>query len=447
MKPWVLMAALAAVLAAPAPLAAQVIDVYVDAVKGQDVTGDGSSGTPYRTMTRAVQDSGSWPVVTRIHVAPGRYDEPLGESFPIQLERDTEVLGSGAHQTIVSGSGAGELIRLAWNSLVSDVTFENAGTGIASPGSCNTSSGTTRFVRRCVVRDCDVGVHLIDCNYSDHGVAFVSSIVHDCGIGLLGESTGWDYQSVTVILYGSTVTRNGIGVEQAGPGERYVKVFDSIVAGNGDDTIDGWYYDNYVVESSVLGDPTWIGVDGNVGIDPELFAPDAGDLHLESTSAVVDLPGPAPDWPPRAAWVSTSWWIWETSYADVGDLDGDARLVGAATDAGADELAIPTIWARGPAQLGATLTIGAQSDPLDALFVFWSAALFDEPLLGLVWLAPPWFPLSIVGTDTQGTGLATTQLPSLALLAGLEVHVQAIRAIGPSLELEGTKPRTLRLLP
>jgi parallel beta-helix repeat protein len=82
-------------------------DYFVSAASGSD-TYDGSSGAPFKTITKAlsVADSGD-----TIIVAPGRYDAALGETFPLVIPDWVELIGDepnkggGTTPTLIFGGG------------------------------------------------------------------------------------------------------------------------------------------------------------------------------------------------------------------------------------------------------------------------------------------------------------------------------------------------------
>ena len=194
----------------------------------------------------------------------------------------------------------------------------------------------------------------------------------------------------------------------------------------------------------MLGDPAFVGIDGNLGLDPGLAAIATGDAHLTSTSPVVDSPAPPPTWPPVAMWV-TAPWPHEDSYSDVADLDGDPRQVGAAFDPGADELRIPTLYAWDRPELGSTFFVRAQADPFDPLFVYYSAGLLGTPLFGFVWLAPPQLLLATPVADAAGFASLTAVVPENPGLVGVDLYLQAARPAGGF--FDGTAPVWIRLQP
>lgn len=77
---------------------------YVDAVYGSNLTGDGSLQAPWQTITYALSQITSSNV--EIHVAPGTYNQALGESFPLVMESDVSLIGAGYATTIIAGNSA-----------------------------------------------------------------------------------------------------------------------------------------------------------------------------------------------------------------------------------------------------------------------------------------------------------------------------------------------------
>ncbi len=78
-------------------------DYYVDA--NASPGGDGSSLRPYRTITAAIDAfSGPQGEPKTVRLAPGTYDEALGERFPLVL-RGLSMVGAGQDKTFIVGSG------------------------------------------------------------------------------------------------------------------------------------------------------------------------------------------------------------------------------------------------------------------------------------------------------------------------------------------------------
>jgi hypothetical protein len=78
-------------------------DYYVDA--SAPPGGNGSKQNPFKTITLAIAAYGVSPgVAKKAYVAPGTYDEALGERFPLVL-RGLSLEGAGADRTLVVGTG------------------------------------------------------------------------------------------------------------------------------------------------------------------------------------------------------------------------------------------------------------------------------------------------------------------------------------------------------
>ena len=94
-------------------------DYYVDSTAPQG--GNGSKLQPFKTITAAIQAHDASPGVARkAYVAAGRYDEALGERFPLVL-RGLSLQGAGQDRTSIAGTGRfdhrpeGGSIRMSWS--------------------------------------------------------------------------------------------------------------------------------------------------------------------------------------------------------------------------------------------------------------------------------------------------------------------------------------------
>lgn len=419
-------------------------EVYVDALHGSDASGSGTPAAPFKTIRKGVLALvGAGP--HSVHVAPGLYDAALGEQFPIVLGSDVSLLGAGVHETILSGGGDGTLLDLRARALVSDLTLRRADIGVLSPPA---SGMHFSCVRRCAILQCDVGVYAFDTLHNDHGLAILSSVIAAGGVGVRAKTTFNDFNSVSLQIYGSTITGNAKALEtvheQFGS-ELYLGLFDSIVRGNGDDSISGWLAYLPAVSGNVLGEPALVGIAGNVAVDPLLAQGAVGDAHLTGSSSVVDLPAPAAPWPPQAMWVPQSAWVWESAQSLTGDIDAGARVLGAKVDPGADERALPSLYAWRDASLGDSFELRGIALPGELLLVYAGAGLAQPPLFGFVGILPPWVPLGSFACGASGFGALTLNVPSDASLVGADLPVQAAR-IGPA-GVDGTNAFALRILP
>ncbi len=78
---------------------------YVNAITGNNTTGNGSIGSPYKTITKALSVSAT--VGDSIKVATGIYNIALGEVFPISMLTGRKLIGTaGAMTTIIDASGS-----------------------------------------------------------------------------------------------------------------------------------------------------------------------------------------------------------------------------------------------------------------------------------------------------------------------------------------------------
>lgn len=107
---------------------------YVDAVNGNDTTGDGSQARPWRTITYALSRVSSGDT---IRVLTGTYNVTLGEAFPLNLPPGVSLIGSGRDATIISGQSTsavlyirGDTTHILSNTVVSHLTLEGGKVGL-----------------------------------------------------------------------------------------------------------------------------------------------------------------------------------------------------------------------------------------------------------------------------------------------------------------------------
>jgi hypothetical protein len=74
--------------------------IHVDAATGSDDTGTGSAGSPVKTITHGLDIAEDGATVL---VAPGIYDEALGEEFPIRIRRGKNLVGENWETCIIRG--------------------------------------------------------------------------------------------------------------------------------------------------------------------------------------------------------------------------------------------------------------------------------------------------------------------------------------------------------
>ena len=135
---------------------------YVSSATGDNTTGNGSSGLPYKSITYALLVAVDGDIV---RVDPGTYDSTNGETFPIvvpagvTVEGDTANQGAGGSPTTISGFASiggspiastaavllGSGARLSGFTIVADTAATSFGLvidGVNATASYNTYSGT-----------------------------------------------------------------------------------------------------------------------------------------------------------------------------------------------------------------------------------------------------------------------------------------------------------------
>lgn len=115
---------------------------YVNPTTGTDAAGAGTTATPYRTITYALQQAGAGTVV---QLAPGSYTNQTGEVFPLVVKEGVTLLGEsstkGQRMAIIGGgsfaspTAAGQNITILAqnNSEINGITITNPnsrGTGV-----------------------------------------------------------------------------------------------------------------------------------------------------------------------------------------------------------------------------------------------------------------------------------------------------------------------------
>ncbi len=131
----VLMIAIAAVFAVMA--ASAFADDYYVATTGSNTTGDGSSGNPWLTITYALAHvTGSAANPHTIHIAAGRYDSSIRESYPLNMESYVSLSGADEATTILDAKNVGYHVIFCF--VKKNFTIENL---TITGGNANASSG------------------------------------------------------------------------------------------------------------------------------------------------------------------------------------------------------------------------------------------------------------------------------------------------------------------
>lgn len=429
------LATLSLLLACATPLAFA-NDVYVDVLHGDNITGNGTAAAPFATITKALS------VVAQgdsVHVAPGVYSPSSGETFPLVLPNGVELLGSGIHQCVLTGEGDGTLLDLNDGNLVSDFQLERAQVAVTSL----LFHLDLNYLRRCRFENNTVAIEFTDWLHSDSRFVMVNCSLTENGVAIRHESSGLDFNSVTLLIYGSTIAGNGDAIELAFFGERYLGLYNSVVQGNGDDSLEG-FYDDVGVSGNLISDPAFLGANGNEDLAPGILDPLDGDPHLSAIAAARDFSTQAPAWPPIGYWTGSSNWLWESDYRFIDDIDGQERAVGSAGDAGCDEFRAPTLHLNRASKVAGTLEMRLQGEPGDVLISFAGFDLFPSPVSGLLWIQAPYVIFGNTVLPSSGAAQIIAPVPANPALLGVDVYLQAVRVAAA---IEGSGPAWARLLP
>ncbi len=188
-------------------------DFYADAVQGDDVSGDGSTGNPWRTISHSVQ---SLPAGThRILIAPGVYDLGQGETFPIEPPLGTTLESTdGQEVTRIVGPLDRPVIRQVGGdnprTVLSGLTIEGGSDGIWAEGGVSSFLGMT-------ITNTTITASSRACVYSKQAVAILAknTTIRGGGIGWLHDG----YTSGDVQIYESRILdsfSDGIRVDHRG---------------------------------------------------------------------------------------------------------------------------------------------------------------------------------------------------------------------------------------
>lgn len=97
-------------------------EYWVDAENGNDAYQGTSSNNAWQTITHAIsQLTEPLPEQVIIHVASGTYDLALGETFPLVMKSNIQLIGEDREMTILNATGSGTSVILCDNIVSVDI--------------------------------------------------------------------------------------------------------------------------------------------------------------------------------------------------------------------------------------------------------------------------------------------------------------------------------------
>ncbi len=398
-------------------------DVYVSSLTGNDVSGQGTTAAPWKSIGRAIVAVVPGDV---IHVLPGVYDLLNGEFFPIVVPAGVDLVGRGANDAIIDGAGHAwgapqdALVRLDGSGEVSGFTFRNGPNFDWWSGSVACWNDGDVIVRNNVFQGtANRAILLFNTSATASGSAtVVGNVVY--GIGPADGILVFDYP-VVVIAHNTVVgsTRTGYAVSEVNFPMTGVLAH-NIAANN------GWYgcemnAPNVQILANCFfqntnGTTTGAGVGpvlGSVIANPRFVDATMDDYHVVPTSPVVDKATPG---------------------APFTDIDGQAWGFGAGEDIGADEAVWPGIYRRAPIQVLTFSAFGILGPVNETwLFAVGVAPATIPTGYGTLYFDPNFMFLLGTGTiPSTGVYVFRTFTPSDASIIGVQAIVQALVGFGPN---------------
>ncbi len=337
---------------------------FVDAESGSDLSGDGSQAAPWRTVSHALsQVSGP---NAEIRVASGRYDESIGEVFPLTMKPGVSLRGVGYETTILWSNGQNSVVlfpeaSFTQGTFISGFKITNGTQGIRIVGRGGNGSAPT-IRENWITANIEMGVYSrsadnkriyaivrdnVISNNGNHGIyGYVAEgarvdlsiennrIVDNQGWGVWYTNPG--YPVTTYPQFSNNVIAgNADGGARFAPGTQATFINDTVAFNHAYGIVKGtltivntiiWGHADETdapldrVSFSDIGEAGYAGHHNNISADPQFLNPAQGDYHIPSNSPVVNagynsVPG-LPDT----------------------DIDGEPRIMGSTVDMGADEV-------------------------------------------------------------------------------------------------------------
>jgi len=131
-------------------------DLYVNAITGNNDSGDGSPEAPWLTITHALnQISDTMPHT--IFIAAGNYDPALGEIFPIQMKNRVSLKGAGRDSSIIDADRNDRVIEcisiIDSTTILEGLTIRNGGVSDKDGGGIFISAGSALIIKNNRISD------------------------------------------------------------------------------------------------------------------------------------------------------------------------------------------------------------------------------------------------------------------------------------------------------
>ncbi len=397
---------------------------WVHDFDGDDVTGNGSVTAPWATLTHALGYASFGDVV---HVGPGLYDA-ASESFPVVVPPGVALAGAGADQTVIDGAGFGwasqdALVLLQGSAEVSGIRFRNGPTANWWDSAVAAWGPGDYVIRNNVFEGPALNRGLVLFDLSATSSSTGSAIVEGnvcLGVGPADALLVFDVPQLNVrhntVVGGarSALALSSINLSATG------SVTNNCFVRNGwfaiESNAPGVAFDHNCLFQNAAGTVTGSAgpITNTIVAEPRFVDEGMGDLHLTPSSPLKDA---------GAAAGGTT------------DVDGDAFGSGlSGIDVGADELQIPDLYLRKPAELSTVST-----------FVTLGPA--GAPILVFVGLLPASIPTAYgtFGIDpnamvqlgagvlpASGVGETFFVVPPIASIFGLPLIAQALAGFVPN---------------
>ncbi len=393
-------------------------DYYVDAIFGDDYAGLGTAAAPWKTITTGLAFTLSGDT---LHVNPGIYDLLNGEVFPINVPDGVALIGSGAHLSVIDGTGVSwstqtGMVELAGSGEVSRFLFRNGPTSDWWDAAVVGWYEGDVFIRDNIFVGPNLNRALILFDLyatpASTGTATVTSnIAYD--VGPADGFLVFDYPTVSV------AHNTAAGAARAGFAISQINV-----------TVNGAFMNNIAYKNG------WVGLEGTAPllrlVKNDFFQNAGGALSgsfgtMSETRYVDSLFVSVPDHDYHLTTTSTLINAAQTMSVYT-DVDGEPRGFGGKSDVGADEVIQPGTYIRSPVQQGQISAIVTVGQPGATYFQVLGIVPAAIPTgYGILYMDPNYMLILAVGTlPPSGVAATLIGVSSAPTFVGLPIITQSL---------------------